>query len=233
VNAGTSPFLLASAAPASSALAALDVGTSINAPIPTTGLVSSSTLTVAVSAAESLVRGGGDEPLTGRLVNPQTLSTVIEAAVEISDFLKEAFHMWLDQPLPMEAPAAILPPPDTIDQIQLRSVHADVAALQKQVAAAPPAPVAFDALSVPPAKDAIVAQAESRPWWLTAAPQRTEITAGDEAIPVEPTTADRAAAAVTAVWLGGPALAAVLPEPRLDEDEEEWPLPQPEEQDDE
>jgi predicted outer membrane repeat protein len=233
VNAGTSPFLLASAAPASSALAALDVGTSINAPIPTTGLVSSSTLTVAVSAAEGLVRGGGDEPLTGRLVNPQTLSTVIEAAVEISDFLKETFQMWLDQPLPMEAPAAILPPPDTIDQIQLRSVHADVAALQKQVAAAPPAPVAFDALSVPPAKDAIVAQAESRPWWLTAAPQRSEITAGDEAIPVEPTTADRAAAAVTAVWLGGSALAAVLPEPRLDDDEEKWPLAQPEEQDDE
>ncbi len=233
-NAAPSPFLLASANPGSAALAALgsavDTGSAIAAPIPTTGLVSSSTLTVAVSAAEGLVRGGGDETLAGRLVNQQTLSTVIEAAVEISDFLEEAFRMWLDQPAPMEAPAAIVPPPDTLDQVQLREVTADVAAVQKMV---PAAPVAFDALAVPPSKDVVVAPAESRPWWLTAAPLRADSPNGDDLIPVEhvPTTSERAGVAVTAVWIGGHALAAVAPEPRLDDDEES--TPQPEEQDDE
>ena len=110
---GTSPFLLTSAAPASPALVALDTSaqSSIVGPIPTTGLVSSSTLTVAVSAAEGLARGGGDETITARFVTPQTLSTMMEAAVEISNFLKEAFRMWLDQPAPMGAPASVIPAP--------------------------------------------------------------------------------------------------------------------------
>ena len=124
-------------------------------------MVSSSTLTVVVSAAEGLVRGGGDETLAGRLVTTQTLSTVIEAAIEISDFLKEAFRMWLDQPAPMEAPAAIVPPPDTNDQVQLRITTAVVPRPKKRSKAAPPPAVAFDALALPPAKDVVVAPAES------------------------------------------------------------------------
>ena len=226
---------MASAAPASPALAALDF-TSVATPIPTTGLVSSSTLTVAVSAAEGLVRGGGDEPLAGRLVNPQTLSTVIEAAVEIGDFLKEAFQMWLDQPAPMEAPATILPPTDLHNQIQLREVTADVAA--KAVAAAPPVPASNDVVPLAPpalpAEEVVVAAAESHPWWLTAAPQRAEVSATEDQIPVahEPTTGERFGAAVTAVWIGGHALAAVAPERPLYE-KEQWLPPPEDEQDDE
>jgi predicted outer membrane repeat protein len=235
VNTGTTPFLLASAAATSAALAGLETAP-VSAPIPTTGLVSSSTLTIAVSAAEGLVRGGGDEPLAGRLVNTQTLSTVIEAAVEISDFLKEAFRMWLDQPAPMEAPAAMLPPPDLHTQIQLREVTADVAA--KAVAAAPPVPASNDvvALAGPtlPAEEVVVATAESHPWWLTAAPVRAESSTGDDAIPVEhvPTTGERITAGLTALWIGGHALSAVAPERRRDE-KEDWLPPQPDEQDEE
>jgi hypothetical protein len=210
----TTPFLLASAAPTGAALAALDTGTPVQTPVPTVGLLSSSTLTVAVTAAEGLVRGGGDEPVTGRLVNQQTLSTVLEAAVEISDFLKEAFRMWLDQPAPMQAPPAIVPPPDTGDQVQLRETAIDAAVEAKTVEAAPP-PMAFDALSVAPPNDVIVAPAETRPWWLTAAPTKADAN-GDQPIPIpldhEPSTTDRAGAAVTAVWLGAHAIAMAAPE---------------------
>jgi predicted outer membrane repeat protein len=227
VVSATTPFLLASAATTPTALAAAD--SSIQAPATTTGLVSSSTLTVAVSAAEGLVRGGGDEPISGRLVNQQTLSTMIEAAVEISDFLKEAFRMWLDQPAPMQAPPAIVPPPDLNDQVQLRESAIDAAQEARTVEAAPP-PVAFDALAVSPPKDAVVAQAESRPWWLTAAPTKAYAN-GDQPIPIpvgqEPSTTDRAGAAVTAVWLGAHAIAMVTPEIPADEDDEEQ-RPEPE-----
>jgi predicted outer membrane repeat protein len=234
-NNGTTPFLLASAASASPALAGLgDIG-ALSAPIPTTGLVSSSTLTVAVSAAEGLVRGGGDDPYAGRLVTTQSLTSVIEAAIEIGDFLKEAFRMWLDQPAPLEAPAAIVPPPDLHDQIQLREATAEVAAQQKTLPADTP-PVAIDAPAAPPVVDAVVAPAEERPWWLAAAPHRTDPpSAQDAPIPVstehEPTAGERAAAAVTAIWIGGATLAAVAPE-RTTADEPE-PRPLPEEDDEE
>jgi hypothetical protein len=225
VDAGTTPFLLASAAPASPALAALDVaGPTVAAPVPTTGLVSSSTLTVVVSAAEGLVRGGGDEPLSGRLVNRETVSTALEAAIEISDFLREAFRMWLDQPAPMEAPAAIVPPPDTIDQVQLRETAVQTVVEARQVEAAPPKPGVLDALATAPPKDVVMAPAEQRPWWLTAAPVKTDAAANDQPIPIpaehQPSTADRAGAAVTAIWLGGSALAAVLPEPSVEDDDD-------------
>jgi hypothetical protein len=228
-NAGTTPFLLASAAPTGAALAALD--TTPNTPVPTTGLVSSSTLTVAVSAAEGLVRGGGDDPVTGRFVNQQTLSTVLEAAVEISDFLKEAFRMWLDQPAPMQAPPAIVPPPDTGDQVQLRETAIDAALEAKTVEAAPP-PVAFDALAVSPPKDVVVAPAESRPWWLAAAPTKGDAN-GDQPIPIsvdhDPSTTDRVGVAVTAVWLGAHAIAMATPEiPAEEEDEEQRTEPETE-----
>jgi hypothetical protein len=227
-NAGTTPFLLASAATTPTALAAADSTTP--APAATTGLVSSSTLTVAVSAAEGLVRGGGDEPISGRLVNQQTLSTMIEAAVEISDFLKEAFRMWLDQPAPMQAPPAIVPPPDLNDQVQLRETAIEAAQEARTVEAAPP-PVAFDALSAPPPKDVVVAPAENHPWWLTASPAKTDAAANDQPIPIpldhEPSTVDRAGAAVTAVWLGAHAIAMVTPEIPADEDDEEQ-RPEPE-----
>ena len=144
--------------------------------------------------------------------------------------------MWLDQPAPMEAPAAVVPPPDTIDQVQLREAVIEAAAIEKTVAAAPPPAVAFDALSVPPSKDAVIAPAESRPWWLAASPQRAEISANNDAIAIPPertpTTADRVAAGVTAVWIGGSALAAVIPEPPLDDDEEQWPPPAEDHEDD-
>jgi hypothetical protein len=116
----------------------------------------------------------------------------------------------------------------------LRTTPADALVAEETVKAAPPPAVAFDALSVPPPKDAVVATAESRPWWLTAAPLRADATAGDDPIPIPlehvPTTGERASAAVMAVWLGGSALSAVLPEPRVDDDEEEL-LPQTNEQD--
>ena len=78
---------------------------------------------------------------------------------------------------------------------------------------------------LPPPTDIVVAPAETRPWWLAASPQRTDATAGNEAIPVEhtPSTTDRIGAAVTAVWIGGSALAAVLPEPSVEDDYEDLP----------
>ena len=135
--------------------------------------------------------------------------------------------MWLDQPAPMEAPATVQPPPDLSDQVQLRQTPPDVAADAKLVETNPP-PAVLDALAVPPPKDAVVAPAEERPWWLAAAPPRAE----DAPITIpaehEPTASERAGAAVTAVWLGGTALAAVIPEAPADEDdEEEWSPPEP------
>ncbi|HEY1381768.1 MAG TPA: choice-of-anchor Q domain-containing protein [Gemmataceae bacterium] len=236
-TAGSTPFFLASAAPGSAALAALG-DTAVAAPIPTTGLVSSSTLTVAVSAAEGLRRGGGDETPAGRLVTTQTLTTVFKAVMEIRDYVVEALRMWLDQPAPMEAPAAVIPPPDTIDQVQLRQLTIDVAAATKTVEAAPPKPaeVQYEAVPLPPPAvevDPVVATAETHPWWLKSYEHRSE-PAADDPIPIpaaEPTDADRAAAGVTAVWLGGAALAAVAPEPPAD-DEEQYPPPAEDEDED-
>jgi hypothetical protein len=73
----------------------------------------------------------------------------------------------------------------------------------------------------------VVASAEARPWWLAAAPQRAEITAGDDAIAIsperQPTESERLSAAISAIWLGGHALALVAPEPPREEDEEWLP----------
>jgi hypothetical protein len=161
---------------------------------------------------------------------------VLEAAVEISDFLKEAFRMWLDQPAPMQAPAAIVPPPDLNDQVQLRETAVEAAAEARLAEAAPPQPAVLDALAVAPPKDIVVAPAEERLWWLTAAPTRTDAPADDQPIPIpveqQPTATDRAGAAVTAVWLGGSALAAALPEPVAEDNEDERPRPAPEPEND-
>jgi hypothetical protein len=81
----------------------------------------------------------------------------------------------------------------------------------------------LDALATAPPKDVVVAPAEQRPWWLAATPAKTDAAANDQPIPIpaehEPSTADRAGAAVTAIWIGGSALAAVLPEPTVEDDD--------------
>lgn len=231
---GTSPFLLTATTTADQAVAGIGDAASFGGPIPTTGLVSNSTLTVAVSAAEGLRRGGGDETPAGRLVTPQTLSNFIEAAKELRDFVVEAFRMWTDEPPPMEAPAAVLPPPDAIDRVHLREVIVSEEAAAKYADAAPPEPLQYEAVTAPPpavaGDDVVIATAEERPWWLKPYEIRKEPSASDQ-IPIpsaDPSESDRSAAAVAAVWLGGSTLAAVVEPPAAEEDEEEWPLPESE-----
>ena len=146
--------------------------------------------------------------------------------------------MWTEQPLPMEAPAALIPPPDTFDRVQLREVTdnaVDVAAVT-----APPEPASSEAVLLPPPDvsdgDVVIATAETHPWWLKPYKQNAERPATDESIQIPPraevaSTGDRAAAALTAVWIGGAALAAVT-EPPADE-EEQWPPREPEASDEE
>jgi predicted outer membrane repeat protein len=227
----TSPFLLAASAVPGQGVAGIGDAASLSTAIPTTGLVSSSTLTVAVSASEGLRRGGGDESLAGRLVTPQTLSTVIEAAKEIRDFILEALHMWSTDPAPMEAPAAVLPTPDTINQIQLRHDVINVAATT--------APAAYEVVpltTAPEAGDVVVAAAESHPWWLKPYEHRaeTEEVTPSDTIPIppakSPTDGDHSAAAMAAIWIGGSALAAVIEPTTEEEEEHEWrPLSEAEE----
>jgi hypothetical protein len=108
-------------------------------------------------------------------------------------------------------------------------------AAAKYADAAPPDPTQHESVTVPPpaapAEDVVIASAEERPWWLKPYEIRAEPQPTD-AIPIpsaEPTEGDRAAAALTAVWLGGSALAAVAEPPSAVEDKEQWPPREPDE----
>src|SRR5205823_10108527 len=131
---------------------------------------------------------------------------------------------------------AVVPPPDAHDQVQLRQTAVDGPAVTKPADTPAPEPAAYEyeAVVLPPpdvsTEDAVIAPAEADLWWLGVYKHRPDTNADQsDPIPVrEPTDADRAAAAVTAVWLGGAALATVAPEPRAD-DEEQRPPPETDE----
>lgn len=220
-NTGSSPFQLIASTPQ----ALVSLGGITKTPAGTTGLVGNTALTVALSASETIRRGGGDESFARRFVNSQTLSTAIEAAIEVKDFLVETFRMWLDDPPPMEAP--VLPAADLNEQVQIREISVEVAGEAAHADAAPPLPADYQdvpLLQAATATDPLIAPSETHPWWLKAYEHRPETTAQQsDPIPLppsdEPSEADRAAAIVGAVWLGGHALAISAPD-REEEDDE-------------
>src|SRR5262249_20308547 len=141
-------------------------------------------------------------------------------------------HMWSEQPVPMEAPAALLPPPDTFEQIHLRQAAETIQAVSTPADAAPPDPAARESAVLAPSEPAVdevvIATAESHPRWLKPYEQKIDqpTTVNDVQIPPRaavPTTGEKTAVALTALWVGGSAIAAVT-EPPADE-EEQWPPP--------
>jgi hypothetical protein len=210
------------------------------APAETTGLVSSSGLTLTLTASEGLRRDGGGELPPGLIViREQMLGSVLHTVFEIRDFLEEAFRMWLDQPAPLEAPA-LLPPPDPT----ILDVNARVAELNPTPAAEAPAPPAevttYEPVALDPAEGArtepVIAPAETHPWWLAAYEKSGAAPADDQPIPIpsaEPSEEDRVAAALTAVWLGGVALEVSAPEPPAEDEPPPRPAPDDEDETDE
>jgi hypothetical protein len=206
----------------------------------TTGLVSSSGLTVSLAPADGLRRDGGGGGRVDDALSPQTLARAVRTMLGIRDFLKEAIQMWIEQPAPLEAaldPARLVElanrPPDMVQQ---------AIPLPARVAA-PPAVV--DSIAVPVTgptvmTEPVVAVAESHPWWLANCEKRpTENvpaetrSAEEQAVveqPWEPSTADRVAALLTGLWLGGVALQVSAPERST---EEEKPAAPPKDKSDE
>src|SRR5581483_5762827 len=122
--------------------------------------------------------------------------------------------------------------------VDLQEAAVRAAAEAKTVAAAPPAPAAYDPVELPAetlAVDPVVAPAQTHPWWLKPYETAAVTPAGqDEPIPIppraEPTTADQGAALITAVWGGGAALAAAAPDPGDEDEERPRRLPEQEEE---
>jgi predicted outer membrane repeat protein len=207
--------------------------TTTRLPAATTGLVSSSGLTLTLSASEGLRRdGGGDQPTGLFVVNPQVLAGILRTVFDVRDYLTEAYRMWLDQPPPMAAPAVPVPPePDALE------VHVRAAELTPAPAAVAPfevvtyEPIALD----PPGAAALAAApgpAEEQPWWRTVAVRAATEKVGDEPIPLPaagPREEDQSAALLTGLWLGGVALHVSAPDLSADDEDRprrphyEWP----------
>jgi len=224
------PFLVLGAPPASFGLAS-DVFAVPQATAATTGLVSSSGLTVSLSAADGLRRDGAGRGSTDPAVNPQTITRMVQALFEVRDALVEVFRMFHDHPPPLVAP---IDPGQFLDVENRLPDEFQAIPLSGQVAA-PPAvdegtvigvraeTVAADIKPEAAASaEPVIAHAETHPWWLASYENTPkEPLAAAEPMP-EPTTADKAAALVTALWLGGVALRISAPDPPV---EDEPPTP--------
>jgi hypothetical protein len=191
----------------------------------TTGLVSSSGLTVSLAAADGLRRDGASRGSAAAALNPQVLTRLLRVILGIRDALVEVFRMWHDEPLPLVSP---------IDPAKLTDLDGrvpddnQVIPLPAQAAAPPviddvaPAnvPVVVPAecqFEVKPASaEPVVARAETHPWWLESDRNGPQEVSAET--PHEPTTADKAAALVTALWLGGLALKVSAPDPEVEEE---------------
>jgi hypothetical protein len=214
-----------------------DVAVLPQTPAATTGLVSSSGLTVSLAPADGLRRDGGGGGADNTF-SPQTLARAVRSMFGVGDLIKEAVRMWIEQPAPLQAPAdpATLVdlanrPPDMVQQaIPLPAARVAVPA------------VVDDGTGIVTTRptvttEPVVAVAESHPWWLAncekgssetspAAETRPSEEQAAPEQPWEPSTADRVAALLTGLWLGGVALQVSMPE-RSAEDE---PAPPPKDQ---
>src|SRR5262249_2499743 len=170
------------------------------APAATTGLVSSSGLTVSLAAAEGLRRDGSNRAPAELPDVPQAVVRMLRTLFEIRGVLTEAVRMWMENPAPVVAPV------DPTEQFDPRAVKPDVSPDpidQSQAAAVAPAePVTV--LSAPGAEPVVV-PAESHPWWLSASEKAAAEPAPAVSAPVaqEPSDAERTAALLSALWMGG------------------------------
>jgi len=221
------PFLVF-AEPAVSFGLASDVITSPRSAAATTGLVSSSGLTVSLAAADGLRRDGARQGSAEVALSPQLFTHVLQTLFKVRDVLVEAFRMLHDQPVPFVAPTD----PARLLELDSRLPDEQQAIPLSAQAAAPPAVDDGSLTTVPvvaaaeckaglgttiPAEP-VIARAETHPWWLASYENTPkEPAAAAEPLP-EPTTADRAAALVTALWLGGLALRVSAPDPPTEEE---------------